>query len=546
MKLPICALVLVGASGSLFAAEATNSAPTQSETKAYTDGGTTTSTVTSYSPSYSPSYSSSWDRSSYGGFSGGYSSGYVTTQYRPLYYAPNPPALGQLGFRTRSSTDLNKFAPPLGLASHVYELFFTPLSTLLFTEDLSKKRREKLDAYQAARSGLIAEIRTKLDSLQGANAATRESELAALATTQSTRLAALEVAAEELRYNYVEGGFFQSNSDWNDSRRWRLGDDTRWESQLDEIKVMRGYAAYQHGLSTEQRYLLRELAMELEDSMAAPTSDISLTSQGPYFYFSPATARITLPIDIPDTVETQISRYRELKSGLKQELRDTLYANDRALFNSKRVSALKALAEKQASGFVELDRLAEDIRRSLAPLPNPARPPALPLSNELRTRVTNYHRQKAALQTALLSKLDEVRATLSTDRVEFTRVGDSYNVTVIPNRRASAEQIAKREAIVAALKSFNQEHSQKYSALTREKTALARDVLSAVGDLSGRNTTKSLNQLLQEFNFSLQKQEIWELYRDYEIAALEPGLSPAQRRIFFGVAIDKLNLPLNN
>lgn len=543
------ALVLLTSSAmALSAAEESKSSPatpTPEAPKAYTDGGTTTYRTETYYNNNYPSYSS---HGGYYGNMGGMgfpSTSTIRVQSRPIYFPPDAPALGQTSFATRARFSMGKNTP-LGLDSHVYESFYAPLSTLLYTEDLSRKRRTKLDGYEASRAELIAELRAKLDSLAEADAPTRERELAALAQAQAPRLTALAATAEELRLNFSEGGFFESSSDWNDTRGWRLGDDARWESHADEIKVMRGYAAYQEGLSAQQRRLLRELAMELTDSIATPTADISLTAQGPYFYFSPETSRIMLPDDLPAELAAKVDAYRALKAELKKELRDTLYQHDRALFSSRRVTALKTLATAQAPRFAEVERLAEEIRRGLAPIPNPAKPPQLPLSKEVRARVTEYNRNKADLQNTILAKIDDIKKQLPKDRVEFSRLGDDYSVAIVGNRRTSAEDKEKRAAIERDLAEFNREQRKKYSALTREKNALSKELLASVTDASGRNSGKSLTQLLQQFSFSLQRQEVWELYRDYETAVLEPGLSPEQRRILFGVALDKLNLPLAN
>ena len=56
------------------------------------------------------------------------------------------------------------------LAGYVYEPFYAPLSPLLFTENLDRKRREKLDGYRAARTTALEALRAKLDSLQSADA----------------------------------------------------------------------------------------------------------------------------------------------------------------------------------------------------------------------------------------------------------------------------------------------------------------------------------------------------------------------------------------
>lgn len=525
------------------AANTSDQTPTQAPPRAYTDGGTTSYDTTTTVYSYS---------------NGGYNYGYnglhspgfntydsrIVVQHHPIYYPPMPPPLGEADFRQRARVSLARFAPPAALAEHVYEPFYAPLSTLLYTEDLSRKRRERLESYRASRTSLLTELRARLETLQNADAATREDSLAALAREQAPRLATLETAAAELRDNFTDGGFFESNVDWSDGRGyWRLGDNTRWESQLDEIKVMKGVAAFQDGLSPAERRLLRELTMELTDSLKNPMEEIALSTPGPFLYFSPETARIRLPAEIPAEVAAKIAAYKTEKAALKQELRDTLYRQDRAFFDYKRTNAFKALAEKQAGRFIVVEQLAEEIRRGLAPLPNPARPPALPLPAGLNARLLKYNQEKSALQTLLLARQEEVKNALPDDRVEFTRMSDTFVLSVIANRRSNPAQDAKRQAIVESLVSFNQEQTTRYSALAREKEAIRAEVMRAANDLSGK---KSIDQLLREFAYAFKKQETWELYHDYEIAVLEPGLSPAQRVLLFGAALEKLDLPLSN
>lgn len=543
-------LVVLAFAGARLAAEttpgdATRNAPSvQMPSAAYTDRGTTNYDVNT------TVYSGPLNAYGYGyggnfGFNGGINSfdTRVSVQQRPIYFPPAPPPLGEPDFSRRIKVSLAKLAPPNALAQDVYEPFYAPLSTLLFTEDLSRRRRERLDAYHASRSSLLTELRTRLESLQNADPAARKGGLAALAREQAPRLEALAATAEELRVNFTEGGFFESSVDWNDTREWRLGDNTRWESQIDEIKVMRGAAAFQEALSPAQRLLLREMEMELADGLRGPTEEISLSSPGPFLYFSPATARIRLPAEMPAELRAKIDAYQAEKTALKKELHDVLYQQDRSFFNYKRINAIKALAEKQAARFVAIDQLAEEIRRGLAPLPNPARPPALPLPAGLSGRLATYNQQKAALQNAFVAKQTEVKNALPDDRVEFARVSDTFVLTVIPNRRSPAGLAEKRQAIIDALVPFNQQQTKLYAKLAGEKEALRAEVMQAVNEQGGR---KSIDQLLREFAYAVKKQESWELYRDYEIAVLEPGLSPAQRLLLFGAAIEKLDLPLAN
>lgn len=523
------------------AAPETNSTPTSSPSSSYTDQGSTTTNVssTTFGGGY---YHNGWGSSLYGPM---YSSNYtVRTYYRPIYFPPDPPALGEPIPANTTRASLAKFAPPSVLANYVYEPFYAPLSPLLFSENLDRRRREKLDGYRAARNAALEALRAKLDSVQQAEPAARRQALAAFAGEQAPTLAALETTAEELRQNFVNGSFLQAGSDWNDTRQWRLGDNTRWESTADEIKVMMGAAFFQEGLSPAQRRLLRELAMELSDSLQVAGADISLDAPGPFFYFAPEMSRIRLPLNLPADLSAKIVAYQTQKSALKAELREVLYKQDRAWFDFKRVAALKALAERQAAGLAGLEQLAEEIREGLAPLPNPASPPALPLPQELSVRITNYLAQKSEWQRAMQVKLEELRAEFPEDRVEYVRQGMGVAIQVVGNRKSSAEINARRTAAVAALASFNSVQNDRYVTLTRDKEILRADVLKAVtGVLNTGN--KTIDQLLRQFAYAFAQQERWERYREYEIATLQPGLSAAQRRLLFGAAMEKLDLPLN-
>jgi hypothetical protein len=498
----------------------------------YTDQGT--STMSNVPPGgyevHSPWPNDGWSRDA------------RTTRYQVLVAPPVPPALGEPIPARPTRAALAQFAPTSMLSAFVYEPFFTPLSPLLFSEDLSRNRREKLNAYRTSRSTALAALHAKLDSLQSAPAETRQQELAAFAREQAPALANLERTAEEMRANYVTGGLFESGTNWNDTRNWRLGSDTRWESNADEIKVMFGAAYFQEGLSPEQRRLLRELAMETMDAMHEPMAEISLSAPGPFFYFSPEMARIRLPAQLPAELQRTIQSYQNEKAELKQELRDLLYKQDRAVF-FRRNSAIKALAEQQAARFADLEQLAEKIRIGLAPLPNPARPPSVALPHDLVVRANQYHDAKDRWQRTMLAKLESLRNALPEDRVEFVRQKDSIQIQIVGNRGSKPETVAKRAALQAELVAFNDDHTVSYAALAREKEAVLAEILKAAGSIASQNS-KTIETLLAEFNYAFGLQERWERYADYETAVLQPGLSPEQRRLLFGAAIEEFELPL--
>jgi hypothetical protein len=540
-RLPACFLSLGLLGSGIAAPTETDSTPTATPTQSYTDRGSTSYQVNTSSNLYS--HGSPWGHQYY---SPHFSTSTVTTYYRMLVAPPIPPALGEPIPAKQTQASLAKFSPPAVLASFVYEPFFTPLSPLLFSEDLSRGRREKLNTYRTQRASAIEALRSRLDALRTATPEKRQSELSAFASEQASVLADLERMAEEMRANYVAGGWFESGHDWNTNRQWRLGDNTRWESNIDEIKVMRGAAFFQEGLSPAQRRMLRELAMELQDSLKAPGDEISLGSPGPFFYFSPEQARIRLPAEIPAELETKINEYQDLKATLKQELREVLYRQDRAFFEFKRVNALKQLAEQQTDRLARVEQMAEEIRADLAAFPNPAKPPSIPVPREVVDRFNRYMNDKIAWQRTMLAKRETLRNQFPEDRVEFIRQRDSIGLQFVANRRSSAETSAKRTAAIAELETFNDRQTKAYATMAREKEKLQRELLTVASTLASRGGNKSVEMLLAEFSYAFSRQERWERYVEYETAVLQPGLSPEQRRLLFGAALETMELPFGN
>lgn len=537
-----------------FAAEQTSSspAPASSGTVQETPRNYTNNTTTYQVESSFPNSGFYGDRFN-GGFNHFYTpfnSGYsttVTVRRQMIFLPPTPPALGEAVPVTKpSSSTLTAMTLPPLLRNCIYDTFYAPLSALMYSEDLSRKRRETLDGYIAARLQAVGALRAKLESLAGVDPDTRVRELAAFAGVQTPALAALETTADGIRDNLVNGSWLQSGVDWDDLRQWRLGDDTRWESQLDEIKVIVGASFFQDGLSSPQRLLLREMAMELADSLRAPDADISLGTPGPFFYFSPFTARIRLPAGLPAELEAKIDAYRTKKAALKHELRDALYKTDRAFWASTRTNALKALATSQAAEFAALEQLAEEIRIGLAPFPNPARPAALPLPAPLLKRISAYMVQKNAWQKAMVEQLNALRTQFPDDRVEFSRLDGAPSIQIVASRRSKPELAQKRTAALAELAPFNASQRKAYDVLAREKEQLTTEILSIASSLAGRQSARTIDQQLAVFDHALRQQENWLRYADYETAALQPGLSPEQRRLLFGAALEKLDLPLLN
>jgi len=397
------------------------------------------------------------------------------------------------------------------LAGETNELFFAPLSTRLAKGGLDRRNRERLELYRRKRTAALAELRQALSAADTAPA-----------TPSAPALAELAGLADVLRRELYRGGFLVADADWNQHRNWRLGDtNTKRSAQellADELAVLRAAVFYQEGLSSDQRGLLREIAIEigaaLGDADSAAASDFAPDET---IFFLPHGSRLRPPPDLPAALETQLADFTALKHTLKRELRDALFALDRES-DSKRERALRELATRQEPRFRELETSAERIRGELAAIA--ATRPAAPRSNlppELEQRIETYLRNKANLQRVARQQAQPDAAA----------------------RDGKKEKSA--EAARAALAAFEAENRSRIAALAAEARAL-REEVARVAAHSPASAPKSVDALLADFAGAFKQQQLQALYRDYRVAVLQPGLTPAQRELLFNAAVAALDL----
>jgi hypothetical protein len=476
---------------------------------------------------------------------------------RPLiFFPPIPPQLGaSINLLGESQ---GRFPAPPELASYVGEPFYAPLSTRLARHRLRANVQVRLAAYRDARLALLAELRGKLDALQNADAFTRERELVAFAKVQTPRVAALEKTADDLRADLVAGGFFEESADWDDQRQWHLGVagfSTPTQAMLAQYQVMRAGVFYLRGLSPAQRRLLHEVAMELaevagrlmESGDDGPPPAASADTN-PLFFFSPETARIRLPTELSPELARRISDYEREKSALKGELREKVYAEDRASFDFLRTRAFAELADRQEPRIAALESLAEEIRRGLAMIPGYAQPPSLPrVPPAVIAGMLDLVHAKRAAQKSAVVLVREIKSVISVSRVDATRGPEGrakLSVMVNPQDRTEAKLKPVREMVTR----YNAENATRIAAMEQEKTAMQEELTEFVRarDRDGDNvdTAKAVKDLMDDAYGSIERREEWALYRDYRAAVLEPGLSPEQRRLLYSAGLEALELPL--
>lgn len=461
----------------------------------------------------------------------------------PIFFPPTPPPLGRLVSKlaTPALTSGQREAPP-ELAPFINESFYAPVSTLMIERKLSDRMRSRLEQFRSDRAALLVDLRAVIAQNREVEPATRRTAFATLARQQSAKLSELESAAEQLRADARV-----SDYDWSALRDWHLGGrNTRGDSPVEIGSVLRAYSYYQAGLSPFQRRLLREITVEIvsgsEDAAAAAAAQ-------QYLFFAPELARVKLPDAIPAEVASKIATFETKKSALKKELFDLVIAQDGATFAFTRTGAMKALAEKQAPGATALEQLAEEIREGLAGTPELTPPtPRSPLPPQLTQRIVATLEGRAALVRETRERLDAIIARVPADSpVTAGYTIDNDGIKVRPVSRRSGRPITNGTAdflnnsIGPEMKQVGEDYKSRTDEFVREAESIRADVGRHLGTKSTPAAIEQTIQSVVQYHVTLENEAA---YTEYRIAILEPGLSAAQRRLLFGGAVERLELPL--
>jgi hypothetical protein len=438
------------------------------------------------------------------------------------------------------------------------QTFFVGFALLGSRDDLTGEETGRIIAYQQAQQKLLDELRAEIASLAGAAPKVRAEGLSVLAAKQDARFQELEREEEAIR----------SDVAWVGPKLGRsLAFGFDGEPAADTPRLL--FAAnFYAGLSIDQRMLLAEIAHETDAaSFAAGQGPIgrpvvTVRSSEPLplemkakiqrmikekeaqlektslpispppadpavIYFLPATARLHLPAALPPELDAKVRRFLEKKKDLKDELRAMVLREDYIL-SSTRTRRFEALAAAQAPRFAELGALAEEIRVGLAQIGFRDRPDGLELPAELTKRVGSFYARKVQVRRELLAELRKLRS-------EYPGASFSFNITEHGDGLAIVQTGADGKA-AAAVAEFNASQAGQYSQFVQESESLRREIEQYLRR-NPSQANRSVDQLAADFVRAYEGQGQMERYREYSRAVLEPGLSPAQRRLLFNAAL---------
>jgi len=479
----------------------------------------------------------------------------------PFFTPPAPPRLDATIPEPPEDPVRSREAPDT-MSDFPYAAFYSPLAARLRAGSLTDRQDEQLQDYLIEKLTLQNELRAKLDSLASDDLLVRATALAEFSRQQTPRILALEEHAEEMREDFIngvyigdflEGILMQPSVNWANYRSWRLGRDV-FQSSDDAIdaqyQALMGASFFQPGLAPFQRRLLREVATDLREAQqgAVPVqvgSEEALESDvNPLFSFTPETARIRLPANLPTTIMNKITRYEQEKSALKEELGRAVIDSDDSLFSFMRTRGLRQLGELQAPKYDELEVLAEDIRRDLAGMPEIFTPPTLPA---LPPGVASRIQSVVAVNRERQERLYQLLAQLS----EFVTIGGANYIRDANGRemlQLNLPQEGQNPEVVARANQlrdeFNLAASERAEQTNRDMAAIRAALASMFSDPPGPELDRRIDEFLLEYSDAIEQRDRWFLYTDYRTAMLQPGLSPEQRRLLFDAALVELDLPL--
>jgi hypothetical protein len=434
------------------------------------------------------------------------------------------------------------------LSAFVGDIFYPFLGVRLAYGEVSKALRAHILAYRGAKVALEVALHSRILELKDADEAARETQLAALAAQQAPRISELEATADkilsELRQIRVLGMPVEY-TDLYAKPEWRVlaaGDTPSSPPEIHaQAEAVRGFAFYEPGLTAAQRHLFFEESIELYDRSRGMPSDI-----GPGFrllYFSPEGTRIRIPATLPDSLERKIAEYTSAKNTLKAEARDALRRSTEFSPDS-RMDAMAKVGADQVPKFAALDLKAEEIRRDLAALPNPPGPPTAPsLPADLTARIYAYRMHKVELLRKLRSMLASPTPALPANHQSQDLPNPVEGALAWMHDGSSRTEVQSTELRVS-VGEFDRLQTELIEALNKEENGIREQLAVYARATNGPSDRKSINDLLRDFEDARQRQEIWDKYKDYQTAALMPGLSAGQRRLLFDAAVEELNLPL--
>ncbi len=447
-----------------------------------------------------------------------------------------PPLAPALGLELREIIPVES-GPPAAheLVPFVSEVFYPQLALKLAANELPDATRARLLEYRDRKFEEQARIRRAVFRSDDGSGAAEESRPGASSAIRDLDAAAARLAAEML----PAASSLLPHFDPGVAYTGKVGPP---EATPDDAAGLRREADHLRGcsyfipvLSIDQRRLLLEAAADLEEMSDAKLATLRIPPGLKTLGFSPEPARILIPENLPPDLRGDTEAYLSAKKALKDQLRAAVSRYTLNVGHS--TDELVLLARGEAPLIAACEEMADRLRGRLGRLTDPPSRGPTPLTPDLETRIAAYRRHKletlrelrnllAASPTAVPGEPDEALAANA-----WLHDGRSTAEIRASNLRVSVEQ-------------FDRLQTELIAALRTEESAIRESLATYIRGRRPSGDTKTVNDLLRDFEAAREREERRERYADYRAATFAPGLSRDERRILFDAALENLGLPL--
>jgi hypothetical protein len=94
------------------------------------------------------------------------------------------------------------------------------------------------------------------------------------------------------------------------------------------------------------------------------------------------------------------------------------------------------------------------------------------------------------------------------------------------------------------IQDYRVETARRTEALKQSEATIRGALAATFRTPPGPDLDREIDQFLENYEDTMDRQDLWYRYDDYRTAVLQPGLSPEQRRLLFDTGIGELKIPL--
>jgi hypothetical protein len=159
--------------------------------------------------------------------------------------------------------------------------------------------------------------------------------------------------------------------------------------------------------------------------------------------------------------------------------------------------------------------------------------------------VDAYLDRKKELETSVSGAITTIQSLADLEQISMTPSPNGRFEVRIALRRGPRHD-EQYQLVKDRLQQFNEAHAKRLRELDEMLAEIRQAIvwLEGEGGETDERADAEAGRTVEAYLIAMEQRQRIEKYHDYEIAVLEPGLSPEQRRLLFASGVSSLDLPL--